>query len=128
MHLTYRSETRILLSRIALLGIVGAMLVMAVTSLTTYAASLSAQFHGTSGTAVRLSTSRPSLTNPTNAGGKRMIDIHLPARSSNGAAMLNNPRVSSTALSRTEGTLLHNFNGLSDVNQAAVNGGRASAK
>ncbi|HEY6540272.1 MAG TPA: hypothetical protein VIZ18_05010 [Ktedonobacteraceae bacterium] len=123
MHLTYRSKTRLLLSMIALLGIVGAMLVMAVTSRTTYAASLSAQFNGTSGTAVRLSTSRPSLTNPTNAGGKRMIDTHLPARPSNGAAMLNSSRVSSTALVKAEGSLLHNFDGLSDVNQTAVNGG-----
>ena len=123
MHLTYRSKTRILLSMIALLGIMGAMLVVAATSRTTYAATSSAQFHGTPGTATRLSTSRPSLTNPTNAGGKRMIDNHLPARSANGAALLNGPRVGSTALDRTEGRLLHNFDGLNDINQAAVNGG-----
>jgi hypothetical protein len=37
MHLTYRSKMRILLSMIALLGIVGAMLVVVVTTRTIYA-------------------------------------------------------------------------------------------
>ena len=125
MHLTYRSKTRILLSMIALLGIVGAMLVAVVTARTTYAAvaAASAQFHGTPGTAIRLSTSRPSLTNPTNAGGKRMIPNHIPAHATNTAALASMPGVSSTALDRNQGSLLHNFNGLSDIDQAAVNGG-----
>ena len=123
MHLTYRSKTRILLSVIALVGIVGAMLAAVVTARTTYAAVAAAQFHGTPGTAIRLSTSRPSLTNPTNAGGKRMISNHLPAISVNGAALLAGPRISSTALDRGQGRLLHNFNGLSDLDQATVNGG-----
>ena len=123
MHLTYRSKTRILLSMIALLGMVGTMLVAVITARTTYAAAAPAQFHGTPGTAIRLSTSRPSLTNPTNAGSKRMIDNHIPARSVNGAAIRAGSHISSTALDRAEGTLLHNFNGLSDIDQAAVNGG-----
>jgi hypothetical protein len=122
MHLTYRSKTRILLSMIALLGIVGAMLVTVASSRTTYAAS--AQFHGTPGTAIRLSTLRPSLTKPTNAGGKRMIPDRIPAHSVNAAAILAGSRISSTALNKAQGSLLHNFNGLSDINQAAVNGGR----
>ena len=124
MHLTYRSKTRILLSMIALLGIVGAMLVVVISPRTTYAAAaVSAQFHGTPGAAIRLSTSRPSLTKPTNAGGKRMIPDRIPARSVNAAAILAGSRISSTALDRSQGNLLHNFNGLSDINQAAVNGG-----
>jgi hypothetical protein len=123
MHLTYRSKTRILLSMIALLGIVGAMLVVVVSSRTTYAAAASAQFHGTPGTAIRLSTSRPSLTNPTNAGGKRMIPNHIPAHLANTAAISSLPAIGSTALDRAQGSLLHNFNGMSDVDQTAVNGG-----
>ena len=126
MRLTYRSKTRILLSMIALLGIVGAMLVAVVTSHAAYAATAtaaSAQFHGTSGRATRVSTSRPSLTKPTKARGKRMIPDHMSTHAVNATAMLAGPRISSRLLDRTEGSLLHNFNGLSDANQAVVNGG-----
>ncbi len=123
MQLAYRSKMRILLSMITLLGIIGAMLVVVVSSRTTYAASASAQFHGTPGKAIRLSTSRPSLTNPTNASGKRMIPNHIPTHVTNAAAISSLPAIGSTALNRAQGSLLHNFNGLSDVDQTAVNGG-----
>lgn len=126
MHLTYHSKKRFLLSMITLLGIVGAMLVTVVSSRTTYAAAASpvaARFSGAPGTAIRLSTSRPSLTNPTNAGGKRMIPIHIPARNANTAALAALPSVSNGGLETSAGPLLHNFNGLSDVDQTAVNGG-----
>src|SRR5947209_1904336 len=98
MHLTYRSNPRILLSMIVLLGIVGAMLVTVVTSRTTYAAAASAQFHGTPGAAMRLSTSRPSLTNPTNSGGKRMIADHIPAHHSTTTVISSMSAISSTVL------------------------------
>lgn len=123
MHLTYRSKTRILLSLIAVLGIVGAMLMAIVTTRTTYAAAASAQLQGTPGSAVRLSTSRPSLTKPTTGKGPRMIPYRIPAHAVNTSANITGTRIGSTAVIRSEGSLLHNFNGLNDINQAAVNGG-----
>ena len=109
---------------ITLLSIVAAILVTVVSYGTSYAATnaVTARYHGTPGKATRISTSRPSLANTTPSTGKRMSPVHSLAHPVT-SALASAPGASDTGLTKTVGSLLHNFNGLSDADQATVNGG-----
>ena len=92
---------------------------------TTYAAAhaVTVQYNGTPGTATRLSTSRPSLARTVPGAGRHVIPLRSFAHPV-AAALSSLPGTSNVSLDRTEGSVLHNFDGLSDADQAAVNGGK----
>lgn len=125
MHLATRSKVSILLSTVTLLGIVGALLVTFIShNAPTHAAAAAttAQYHGTASTVTNYATSTPTKNHrKAQNHGKHMIPRRSLARSATANTL--KPGTSDGGVTTVEGKLVHNFNGLSDINQAAVNGG-----
>src|SRR5579885_3385130 len=141
MHLfAVRKKTALLLTTGALITLVAASFVAAfsvvASSRCPQGASKATTYHGTAGKVTLLSTTKPSkATHPVPTPGTPAATEsgtpHTFARFSiKGARMAaaarstsGQPAASSLTMSTKEGQLLHNFNGLSDEDQAEANGG-----
>lgn len=135
-----RKKTALLLTTGALITLVAASFVAAFSVGTAHAApqgaSKATTYHGTAGTVTLLSTTKPSkathsVPTPGTPAATESGTPHTFARFSiKGARMAaaarstsGQPAASSLTMNTKEGQLLHNFNGLSDQDQAVANGG-----
>src|SRR5713226_1023378 len=117
MHLSARSKVCILRSVVTLVAIVGALLVTAVShSMPVHAASVAetALYNGIPGTGVKISATRPSLANRiahSNQGRTDPFPLLGPVSTPHAGVEVNDSGM--VQGSAVEGSLLHNFNGLS---------------
>lgn len=141
MHLfAIRKKTALLLTTSALIALVAASFIAVFSIGTASAASRGALkaniYHGTAGHISLLSTTKPSNathpvptpgTPPATGLGTPHTFAHLSLKGAHTAAAARSnggqPAAGSLTMNTKEGQLLHNFNGLSNQDQAVANGG-----
>jgi hypothetical protein len=139
MHLFASSKkTLLLLTTLSMIALVVASLVASFATLahaTSHAPSSANTFHGTAAKVTLLSHTKPAHVTPppptpgtlaATKGNKpfAFTRTHLPSQAQVAAATRKSikPVANSLTMSAKEGQLLHNFNSISDLDQAAANG------
>lgn len=140
MHLlATRKKAVFLLTTVAMIALVAASLIAGLSTLahaaSSHASSSMSTFHGTAGKVTVLSHTKPAHVTPApptpgtlaaTKGNKpfAFTRTHLPSQARVAAATRQSakPSASSLAMSTQEGQLLHNFNSISNLDQATANG------
>lgn len=139
MHLlATRKKTVFLLSTLAMITLVAASLIASLATLahaSSHTPSSASTFHGTAASVTLLSHTKPAHVTPppptpgtlaATKGNKpfAFTRTHLPSQAQVAAATRQSakPSASSLTMNTKEGQLLHNFNSISNLDQAAANG------